>query len=131
MNLALETDLPPGRFAELLRSLDAPNVTVNYDIGNSASLGFDPVEELEAYGTKITDVHVKDRLLGGSSVKLGTGNAQLDRVFGLLGQLGYAGTIIMQASRAERYLDDLGRVAEQLETTRTLVARHLENRGRT
>jgi hexulose-6-phosphate isomerase len=125
VNLALETDLPPGPFAELLHAIGSPRVTVNYDIGNSASLGFDPAEELEAYGTRITDLHVKDRVLGGSSVKLGTGNAQLDRVFALLAQLGYRGTIIMQASRAEPYLDDLARVAEQLEITRAHVRRHL------
>src|SRR4051812_30124094 len=104
INLALETDLPPARFRSLLAAVGARNVTVNYDIGNSASLGFDPGEELEAYGDRITDLHVKDRVRGGSSVLLGSGNAQLERVFDLLGKLGYRGTIIMQASRAEPYV---------------------------
>lgn len=126
INFALETDLPPARFRSLLAATGARAVTVNYDIGNSASLGFDPGEELEAYGDRITDLHVKDRVRGGSSVLLGTGNAQLERVFGLLAKLGYRGTIIMQASRAEPYVDDLQRVTEQLRTTRALVARHLD-----
>jgi L-ribulose-5-phosphate 3-epimerase len=125
VNLALETDLPPARFVELLHSVASPNVTVNYDIGNSASLGYDPAEELEAYGARITDLHVKDRILGGASVKLGSGNARFEIVFALLAQLKYGGTIVMQASRAERYLDDLAGVAAQLAFARGYVDRHL------
>ena len=39
-------------------------MTVNYDTGNSAALGYDPDEEFKSYGHKITDLHIKDRLLG-------------------------------------------------------------------
>ena len=55
-----------------MNSINSKNVTVNYDTGNSASLGFDPVEEFKSYGHKITDLHIKDRLLGDASVPLGT-----------------------------------------------------------
>ena len=37
-------------------------------------VGFDPVEEFKSYGHKITDLHIKDRLLGDASVPLGIGN---------------------------------------------------------
>ena len=33
---------------DLLQCFNSKNVTVNYDIGNSASLGFDPEKELRA-----------------------------------------------------------------------------------
>ena len=39
INLCLETDLSPPLFANLLDQLPSERVTVNYDIGNSASLG--------------------------------------------------------------------------------------------
>ena len=71
INLSLETDLSPKPFVELLDKLDSKNITVNYDIGNSAALGFDSNEELEAYGNRITDIHIKDRVLGGGPIVLG------------------------------------------------------------
>ncbi len=103
INLSLETDLPPKPFIELLNSLNSKNITVNYDIGNSAALGFDSDEELEAYGDRITDIHIKDRVLGGGPVTLGEGNADFDKFFNKLKDLYYQGPFIMQA-----YRDDEG-----------------------
>ena len=102
-NLSLETDLAPHPFAELLERFDSFRVTVNYDTGNSAALGYDPAEEMDYYGKKITDIHIKDRKLGGGSVPLGTGAVQFDRVFEALRPLNYTGPFIMQA-----YRDDEG-----------------------
>lgn len=101
INIALETDLAPQPFAELLSRFDSELVTVNYDTGNSASLGFDPTEELACYGTRITDIHIKDRIFGGGSVLLGTGDTQFKRFFDALETLDYQGPIIMQAYRDE------------------------------
>ncbi|MFA5920953.1 MAG: sugar phosphate isomerase/epimerase family protein [Methylococcaceae bacterium] len=103
INLSLETDLAPQPFAELLERFDSPRVTVNYDTGNSATLGYDSVEELACYGDKITDIHIKDRKLGGGSVPLGTGDAQFGRFFKALRPLKYTGPFIMQS-----YRDDEG-----------------------
>lgn len=99
VNLAIECDLDPDGVASLLEQAGSSRVTVNYDIGNSASLGYDPVEEFAAYGTRISDVHIKDRLLGGASVPLGSGAADFDLVLDLLDDVGYAGPMIMQAFR--------------------------------
>jgi len=103
INLSLETDLAPQPFAELLACFGSHRVTVNYDIGNSASLGFDPMEELACYGERISDIHIKDRIRGGGSVVLGTGNTRFDRFFAALRPLNYTGPFIMQA-----YRDDEG-----------------------
>ncbi len=99
VNLALETDLPPQEFKELLIKINSPRVTVNYDIGNSVSLGFDVERELNAYGNKITDIHIKDRLLNQGSVKLGSGDANFNLFFSLLKKLKYDGLFVMQAFR--------------------------------
>jgi len=103
INLSLETDLAPEPFANLLQRMNSPRVTVNYDIGNSAALGYDPVEELQAYGKQITDIHIKDRELGGGPVVLGKGNANFDLFFKELEKFNYQGPFIMQA-----YRDDEG-----------------------
>jgi L-ribulose-5-phosphate 3-epimerase len=99
INLSLETDLAPKPFIELLDKLNSKNITVNYDIGNSAALGFDSDEELAAYGDRITDIHIKDRVLGGGPVVLGEGNADFIKFFNKLKEFDYQGPFIMQAYR--------------------------------
>lgn len=97
--IAFESDYPP----EALRRFIArfPEVVgINYDIGNSAALGFDPREEIAAYGGRITNVHVKDRLRGGTTVPLGTGNADLPGAVAALEHSGYRGLYVLQTARA-------------------------------
>ena len=56
-DISLETDLAPLAFANLIESIGSKNVTVNYDTGNSAALGYDPDEEFEyEYSNKVTDI---------------------------------------------------------------------------
>lgn len=99
LEIHLETDFPPERFAAFLDRLPSRTVKVNYDAGNSASLGFDPVEEFAAYGPRIGSVHIKDRLLHGGTVPLGCGDANLSAVFSGLHKLGYSGDYVLQVAR--------------------------------
>jgi L-ribulose-5-phosphate 3-epimerase UlaE len=103
INLALETDLAPIPFLNLLNKLDAGVVKVNYDIGNSASLGFDIFQEFKLYGNRISDIHIKDRVLGGGSVVLGAGNANFKSFFQVFSKIDFTGPIVMQV-----YRDDEG-----------------------
>jgi hexulose-6-phosphate isomerase len=118
LKISLETDLSPFAFRELLEAVGLDFVQANYDIGNSASLGFDPKEELEAYGQRILNVHVKDRKLGGTTVPLGTGSADIQGVFQKLNEIGYAGGITMQAARGE---NDIDIAKEQLSYTLEII----------
>jgi len=118
LKISLETDLPPIDFQELLENIGLDYIQANYDIGNSASLGFDPKEELEAYGLKILNVHVKDRKLGSTTVPLGTGNANIKYVFQKLQEMGYSGGLTMQAARGE---NDIETAKAQLKYVRTLL----------
>ena len=118
LKISLETDLPPSDFQELLENIGLDYIQANYDIGNSASLGFDPKEELEAYGLKILNVHVKDRKLGSTTVPLGTGNANINYVFQKLQEIGYSGGLTMQAARGE---NDIETAKEQLNYVRSLL----------
>lgn len=99
IELHLETSLGPDRFSALLARLPVDVVKVNYDIGNSASLGYDPWEELAAYGNRVGSVHIKDRVKGGSTVSLGSGDADLPAVFDCLRSLEYRGDFVLQVAR--------------------------------
>jgi L-ribulose-5-phosphate 3-epimerase len=118
IKISLETDLSPIAFKELLEQIDLDFIQANYDIGNSASLGFDPEEELDAYGQRILNVHVKDRELGGTTVPLGTGNAKIDLVIQKLQEFGYSGGLTMQAARG---VNDVETAKEQLNYVRNLL----------
>lgn len=109
INISLETDLPPEPFAHLVHRFRSPMVKVNYDTGNSASLGYDPAEELRYYGDKISDIHIKDRTLGGGSVVLGTGDTQFEKFFAALEKLNYQGPFIMQAYRDDEGVEVFGK----------------------
>jgi hexulose-6-phosphate isomerase len=99
MEIALETSLNPEKFRQLLDTINHPLIKVNYDIGNSTALGYDPTEEMDAYGTSIATVHIKDRVLGGSTVPLGQGDSDFATVFSRLADLNYQGPFTLQAAR--------------------------------
>ncbi len=105
INFALETDLDPYDFGRLLDSFSSNYVTVNYDIGNSASMGYDYKEELEIYGHRISDVHIKDRKYKGESVLLGTGDANIPGFFEHFLNFNYNGPFILQAYRDDEGLE--------------------------
>ena len=100
MKVIFESDYPPPALRGFIARLPAAHFGINYDIGNSAALGFDPVEEIGAYGARVDSVHVKDRVLGGTTVPLGTGNANFPAVFQALKRSGYSGNFILQTARA-------------------------------
>jgi L-ribulose-5-phosphate 3-epimerase len=99
VELHLETSLGPDAFARLLEDLPHPLVKVNYDSGNSASLGYVASEEFAAYGHRMGSFHLKDRLLSGGTVPLGTGSADFADVFASLRRIAYSGDIILQVAR--------------------------------
>jgi L-ribulose-5-phosphate 3-epimerase len=121
VELHLETSLKPSEFAVLLDQLPVPEARANYDIGNSASLGYDFREELSAYGNRIGSVHIKDRVLGGGTVPLGQGSADIPGVLTALRELGYSGDFILQAARGEA-----GKEVELAQHNRRIVQSILE-----
>jgi L-ribulose-5-phosphate 3-epimerase len=99
VELHLETSLTPDGFAALLSRLPHPSIKVNYDSGNSSSLGYRPAEEFAAYGKRVGSVHIKDRVGGGGTVPLGEGDADFPALFEALRRAGYAGDFILQVAR--------------------------------
>ena len=99
VEIHLETDLEAAALVELLEAAPHSMVRANYDIGNSASLGRAPLEELTLLRPWLGSVHVKDRMRGSITVPLGSGAADFQTCFQLIGAAGFAGPFILQAAR--------------------------------
>lgn len=121
VELHLETSLGPSDFAAFLNHLPDPMVKVNYDMGNSAALGYRPEAEFAAYGTRIGSVHVKDRMRGGTTVALGTGSTDFDAVFAGLHELGYDGDYVLQVARGGAG-DEVSTIGHSIEFVRQHLA---------
>jgi len=99
--IALETDLPPDTFKELLIKFDHPKIMANYDVGNSTSNCYDISKELKVLKNWIINVHVKDRLKKGHTVPLGTGDTDFETFFSSLDKINYKGELIIQGARED------------------------------
>jgi L-ribulose-5-phosphate 3-epimerase len=125
VKIVFESDLPPAGLAQFIGKFPGETFGINYDIGNSASLGHDCAAEISAYAPRILNVHVKDRLRGGTTVPLGTGAAELGTAIRLIEQSGYAGQYILQTARAAD-----GDHAGALANYRDMTMRWLEDAAR-
>ncbi len=120
VELHLETDLSPVVFNDMLEAIGKPIVRANFDIGNSASLGYDPTEEITTLAPYLGSVHVKDRILNGGTVPLGTGNADLATCFRLILDAGFDRHFVLQAARGEN-----GKEIELAARNRAFVESHM------
>jgi len=101
VKLVLETDLPPNLFKLLINRINHPNIMAIYDIGNSTSLGYDIKTELKTLAPWLVNVHVKDRILHGPTVPLGTGDVDFRLFFSTLKEINYQGDFIIQGARED------------------------------
>lgn len=99
VELHLETDLAPREFRAFLNEIPSSLVRVNYDAGNSASLGYRPGDEFDAYGHRVGSVHIKDRKTGGGTVPLGTGDTDFASLRQALVDVEYRGDFVLQVAR--------------------------------
>lgn len=100
VKIAFEIDLPPEAAATWIAGYPEDVFGINYDTGNSASLGFDPEIEWEHYGHRVLNVHIKDRPLGGTTVPLGEGVCNFAACFQAMKKAGYEEGFILQTARA-------------------------------
>jgi L-ribulose-5-phosphate 3-epimerase len=98
--ILFETDYPPSKVINFLKKFKSRKVGINYDTGNSASLGYDFNYESQYLGY-IKNIHIKDRVLNGKSVRLGKGNWDYKKFFKLI-KNNYTGNFILQTARNEK-----------------------------
>ena len=114
LKMAFELDLYPDVALDFINEFPHDIFGINYDIGNSAAYCFDPKEELNLYGDRVINVHVKDRVKNGTTVPLGQGDADIVTVIRKLIDANYTGNYIMQTARSSTG-DHVGELNQNIE----------------
>ena len=99
VQVLFETDMSPKENSKFLLNFNKKYFGINYDIGNSAGLNYDPIDEFKEYAKSIKNIHIKDRKKFGNTVPLGEGNAKFELVAKLCKKYDYKGNFIIQAAR--------------------------------
>ena len=129
IEIHLETSLAPAPFAALLSQIGHPGVKINYDSGNSASLGFKPTEEFAHYGEHVGSVHIKDRRLHGGTVPLGEGATDFSSLVAALASVDYRRDFILQVARGSDG-EELQWSRANAHTARDLISQLADRTGR-
>ena len=66
-------------------------------------------EEFKHYGDRISNVHIKDRLKFGKTVRLGNGNVNFLKLFKNLKKIKYKKNLILQTARSKtnKHMDEI------------------------
>ena len=94
VKILFELDLSPSKLVKFIYKLNK-SFGINYDIGNSASYGYN-FEDEKKYFHKVFNVHIKDRKINGGSVPLGKGDVEFSKFFLFLKKIKYSGLLILQ-----------------------------------
>ena len=98
IRIAFETDLTPEYNSKLCQEINSSLVGINLDIGNTASYGNKTSREFIILGSLIKHVHVKDRIIRGPTVPLGSGDVDWADTTESM-RLNYRGVRVLQAAR--------------------------------
>jgi len=108
MFIAFETALNAKEIFDLMEDIGDDSIRVCYDTGNSAFFNHDILGDINALFELLVEVHIKDhknyddkgnKIDYYNSVKLGTGDVDFPKILGLLSDLGFLGTYILQMAR--------------------------------
>lgn len=99
IEIHLETSLSPSEEYDVLKKLNSKWIKSCFDMGNSASYGFDPKTCIQTISKHLGSVHIKDRKLHGTSVELGKGDVNFYKVFECLFAINFHGPISFQIYR--------------------------------
>jgi hexulose-6-phosphate isomerase len=96
VTLGLELEIPGEAYAALIRGIGHPRVRAYYDTGNSTAQGLDIATDIVPLLPLLEAVHVKDRLVSGTSQPFGRGAANFPGFFAVLASAGYQGDFLTQ-----------------------------------
>lgn len=109
VKIIFESDFNPKKLSKFIKKFNYKYFGINYDTGNSASLDYDIDKEFKNYGKYIYNIHIKDRLKFGKTVRLGQGNVNFNKLFQNLKKINYKGNLILQTARSKinKHLDEI------------------------
>jgi L-ribulose-5-phosphate 3-epimerase len=102
IKLVFESDFNPKKLQRFIKNFDKKYFGINYDVGNSAALNYNIDKEFNLYGNRIYNIHIKDRIKFGKTVRLGKGNANFLKLFKNLKKIKYKKNIILQTARSKQ-----------------------------
>ena len=123
LRVCFESDFSPNRLKKFISFYDEDIFGINYDTGNSAAMGYNPIEEFQSYGERIINMHIKDRRFGASTVPLGEGDTNFDLIFDLIKKYNYNGNLILQTARSENN-DHLGVLLKYFKLVQKFAMKH-------
>ncbi len=96
VTLGLEMEIPGTEYAQLVQSVGSARVRAYYDTGNSTAQGADIATDIVPILPLLHAVHIKDRVHGGGSKPLGTGDTNFQGFFPALLRAGFRGDFVLQ-----------------------------------
>jgi L-ribulose-5-phosphate 3-epimerase len=117
--ILFEIDYNPSAIIEFLNKFQSPKFRINYDTGNSAGIGYNFNDEKQ-YFKYVKNIHIKDKKLNGTSVRLGKGDFNFKDLFIFLKKIKYKGNFILQTARSK-----LGKDQGELNMNREYISKLL------
>jgi len=102
IKLIFESDFNPVKLKKFINKFDKRYFGINYDAGNSACLNYNIDNEFKLYGNRINNIHIKDRIKFGKTVRLGKGNVDFLKLFKNIKKIKYKKNLILQTARSEK-----------------------------
>ena len=99
--ILFELDCSYLKVINFIKKFKSQKFGINYDTGNSASLGYTFNNE-KKYFKYVHNIHIKDRKKYGSTVRLGYGDFDFKYFFDYLMKYQYNGNLILQTARAKK-----------------------------
>jgi len=96
VTLGLEMEIPGEAYAAVIRGIGHSHVRAYYDTGNSTAQGLNIATDVLPLLPVLEAVHLKDRVVGGTSQPFGRGAANFKDFFSVLAQAGYQGDFLTQ-----------------------------------
>ena len=109
VKIVFESDFSPKKLKKFITKFDKRYFGINYDVGNSAGLNYEMDDEFKLYGKYIYNIHIKDRLKYGKTVRLGNGNTNFLNLFKNLKKIKYGRKLILQTARSksDRHMEEI------------------------
>jgi L-ribulose-5-phosphate 3-epimerase UlaE len=98
--ILFELDYSPRKIIKFIKKFNLKKFGINYDTGNSACCDYD-INKEKIYFKYVKNIHIKDRLKNGPSVRLGNGNWDYLSFFNILKKIKYNNNLILQTARAK------------------------------
>lgn len=114
VRIGLETELVAVQYFELASRIKSKYVGIYYDAGNCTFRGYNMRNDMEILLPKLLQVHVKDRLVGGGSVFLGTGDTNFSEGIPYIQSHGYNGNYVLQTYFEDEYLETASKNLEYM-----------------